>query len=477
MFPTSSVRVEVEGNEPAEPGLDIPIAPKEPSSGRSIGIAVVLVVLAGLLVALVALQPSDEENADGIQRQATTTVPATTNQSVSRSTAGDDPLESFVADVQEFVADAEAAQVDFGPRFGRIVASEDGFLGLNSTGAIAGIPGLFESSDGQTWTRAEVFVPDFDIFDHEDVWVNFSDLVATDEGFALLRSETAFSQTFPDFERVALVHRLISPDGRNWSIDPEFEASSNFAAVNPLLHLPEAIVTLAEDSQVDARPNNPEQFSAVSECVTVLAERSGEVTLNIARRDELGDLVVPAKDSILHTAIRGGSFASLHLGDLVAPRGTACSEALGLSASQEAPSVEIIDIESGAQRSIPLPDALSEVPFDEWDEPQLVSDGDSLLAILANAVWQLDLRADGTWTELGPLPVTLASPIEQFRLLPDARVIGLARDTIVVSDYTTGQTTFDPAFLFDQPRIVYVDDQVVLLSTSDRPTTSVIRVG
>ena len=118
------------------------------------------------------------------------------------------------------------------------MATDDGFLGLHSTGALAGLPGLFESADGETWTRSDVVVPDLRAFDHGDVWVNYSDLVATEDGFALLRSETTFSQTFPDFERVALVHRLISPDGRNWSVDPDFQASSNFSAVNPVLTYP-----------------------------------------------------------------------------------------------------------------------------------------------------------------------------------------------------------------------------------------------
>ena len=478
-----SVRVEVEDQLFDNSGFDVPDAPKEPRSRNSVAIGVSLAALLGLVLALLALQPDDGETAAGTERQATTTVPTTTvppieDPDTDGSISGVSPLDTFVEDVQEFLIEAEATQVEFGPRFGRIVATDDGFLGLHSTGALAGLPGLFESIDGQTWTRSEVVVPDLRAFDHGDVWVNYSDLVATEDGFALLRSETTFSQTFPDFERVALVHRLISPDGRNWSVDPDFQASSNFSAVNPVLHLPDAIVTLAADPEAEAtsigeqRSNDPEQFSAVSECVTVQAERGGDVALNIARRGEQADVAVSSRTSILHTAIRGGSFASLHLGDLVGERGTDCSVALGLSAAQDAPSVEIVDIESGAQRSIPLPEAATDVPFDAWAEPKLVGADDSLFAILANTLWQLDLRANGAWTELGPLPVSPESDIEEFFITPDGRVVGLTNDLFVIADYSSGEITRTPdiGVVRTGQRIVYLDNEVVLLSTTGSET-------
>ena len=109
--------------------------------------------------------------------------------------------------------------------------------------ASSGLPGLFTTDDGSLWTQVEPTVSG-------DVGTgSWSNLIAVDEGFALLRTRGELS-TEGD-----LTERFISADGVDWELDGQFQPLDNPGdSFFPEFHLPGAFGFVAFSPEIVAAP-------------------------------------------------------------------------------------------------------------------------------------------------------------------------------------------------------------------------------
>ena len=133
MAPGRSVRVEIDEVDSGSTDAPEPEAPSPKQRSRSLLLGVCAVVVA-LVVALLAIRPSEGETAAGTQRQTPTTAtvsPATSSVST--------PTETVAPAIPAAFAGSD---VVWGP---------SGFLALLPTGSIGSLPALYRSDDGLDW--------------------------------------------------------------------------------------------------------------------------------------------------------------------------------------------------------------------------------------------------------------------------------------------------------------------------------------
>ena len=229
----------------------------------------------------------------------------------------------------------------FQPQDGGIVRTEFGFLGLAQVSE-AGRPSLFSSTTGEQWSPVEVVLPDIESGDAVVGGVEYSNLIATDVGFALLRWEMIVEQAAPDPGNLRVI-RLISTDGTTWELDPN--AVPYDGSGEPLI------------------VNEPDGFVVVD----------ADVTRRVAAFTSLPD----------------GLLASISFD----------------SPSASSASIQITNDRTGELRQVPLPGEVHDSLITEWPRPLVRGMGSTLFTILDTAVWSLDLETEA-WSRLGDLPMS-----------------------------------------------------------------------
>ena len=512
-----SVRIEV---DPFGAGHEVsPQAPQPPSSspGRTTAVVAGIVLLAIAAIAIVLLRPSEGETAAGTQRQAsTTTAPTTTTRPTTTTSAVDvEPSASRIG---------PGESNGFQPVENGIISTGSGFLGVSVAELGDSGPLVFTSLDGSVWNRVETeLIGDFPS-NSPQISVGYSNLIATDDGFAVLQTTTTLDAALAG--RVLEVQRFISIDGRSWEADPDFTPIESSAFPRPVLHLEDTIVVsefgvpvdnsastelivqvLDPESEIDPSglcflPWSPTQlrgfecdggfsfveeeggtvfiertdladpalFSAVRDCLEGIQFPGANSALSFIRRGEQAPIETVSGFSIGHTSFGDVWVASVLLGDLILGGENPCEEFPDVAFPEVQPAaIEINDLSSGGLIArIPLPEEVAASSIDEWQEPDVADAGGDVLAILDNAVWALNFETDD-WRKFGDLP-TAQLELASYRFTPDQRVVAVTQDGIAVVDFAAGETEtieldFDSGFW----SIAYVDDEVVLLGTIGRP--------
>ena len=493
-----------------------PGAPDPPSSspGRGVAIGVGIIALIGVVLAVVLLRPSEGETAAGTQRQASTSTAPATTAAPTPSTTNTAPLD----DEDLGVFDTGIGSESFIPEPGSIVRTESGFLGLSQPDFGFRDPELFSSPDGSTWSRVSVELANDATATTGNNFVEYTSLIATDDGFALIGIASPFVG-----EDGSVVQRLISSDGESWRADPDFALHGASEATRPLIHLKNAIMlgdvgsfsssptsstalmaeVIGPESGIDAStlcmwgsrspdvitafpclsntgtsPNFDEQvriersdfsdptlFDAARACLLTLRVPSGDAQVSLLRPNQAAAVEVASGLAVAHTSLGDAQVAAVFLGDLLAP-GESCEAFPEVDFLELSPaSVELIDLDSGEViRRLPLPDRVTETPIEDWQQPLLLDGGDQISAIFNGTAWQLSLETE-RWTRLGEL-ASADADFEPAAITPDGRVVALVEDGLRVADFATGQTE---TIRIDQASglvsVPFVDDEVALVAS------------
>lgn len=203
--PTSSVRIDFGEKGAGDASTSVP-EPSPPRRGAFVPLALSLV-----LVTLVASIGYLVFGQDPVRPANGIAAEASTPNSVTLVPATEQALGTTAPNVVEVL---EADSTGF--RFRDIAQAQIGYVALTET-SVTGDPALQRSLDALTWTPIEV------IFEGEAGFASvftseFGNLIATDQGFAML--ETRYG---PDrFSNTRELHRWVSPDAIRWSVDQSF---------------------------------------------------------------------------------------------------------------------------------------------------------------------------------------------------------------------------------------------------------------
>ena len=170
--------------------------------------------------------------------------------------------------------------------------------------------------------------------------------VAVDESFETLLEQVVAPQSELSSSNLCLANPVEPGGARSLTCDVE-----DVVAATPL----------TEEDLLD-----PEQFTAVSECVSALASRNDLVSLSVTRANQDFEWQIITSRSILHTSLANGAVASLQLGNLAPPGANPCGPFPGVSADLSDASIDILDPgEADVIRSIPLPGPVLDSSIDE----------------------------------------------------------------------------------------------------------------
>jgi len=514
MDPLSSVRVEVDGS--ADASVPAPSAPDpgERGSRRTVAFVVGALLAIGVAVVVFALRPSEGETAAGTQRQATTTTVPETTTVAPPTTVLDAPV----------VRDVEADTNGFDPQFNEIVRAEIGFLGLGLSTSPSDAPDLFRSVDGSSWAEVDVTITDDEAAQSGGSFTRFSNLIRLEDGFALLRVRSSADPLDPEENR-SVTERLVSPDGATWVVDEGFLALEDEDNFFNTFHVPDAFgstirtgalgspvgelltqmlveapgIDLADVCFVDGfsvdeirlfecgrTPGegalvraedliDPETFDAVQECLVFMQE-SGlamNAPIVIQRGGQAEPVELDYSFSFLHTPLPGGAIASFFVGDLFASESEECDDFPGVVPELDPASVSLI-LPDNTVRLIPLPQVVRDSPdIDNWLTPSFFGFDSQLLAVLERSVWQLDLDTE-TWSVVADFPLE-SFEFDGFGLVDRSTAVAVGPGAISVIDLETGEITDSVQEFRNFSQIVFVDDQVAILSDfSDRSSVTVV---
>lgn len=511
MGKVSAVRVEVDGHVDA-PTLAEPVAPQPSGSRRWMfilgGIAIVV-----LVVALVALQPTEGETAAGTERGTTTTVAPTTTTATTVTTP-------IIPTVRR-AGDRSASDVDVFS----MVRDDSGFFALGRSEGLT----LFRSLRGLEWQEVAIEVSEA-AGPEEGTWTDYLQLIAVEDGFAVLRVREDFTQ----IPRTMEVDRLFSADGVVWDVDTSFESIAaergdgwgfvHFAdavgvtqvdravdlealltgvftesagvdpanvcwiepvGLNQIRTLPCEDATVSFGTDITATDlREPERFDALIECAVAINIADPLVSSTVIR-GRAGTRVLMSEDGTFdHIEIGDGAIAALSLGNIYATGqvdSTACDSFDGGFPDLVTPAVELT-LANGEQRRVPLPDdALpqdrdADPELDRWASPRLHGSGDRLFLLAGTGVWSLDQATD-SWIELVDLPVPLTGFVD-YEFSSAEQVVGLSNDSIIVADLVEGTVDrFEHGEdLGGWARLAYADDDLFLMEVEDGATTTVVAV-
>jgi len=387
---------------------------------------------------------------------------------------------------------------------------------------------LFRSTDGAAWTRVDVAVTDTDE-DETGYWVNYSNLIRVDDGFAVLRTRTLIERPSTFQPRETVIERLVSPLGATWTIDeqfspitqaedfafPVFHTVDTFAAAPDGSELPAPLGPLMEqviadgtsfdpaeicfieqvgtlqfraftcaDGSIDREVGiavtetdlaDPEMFEEVLDCALLIQDanigRGG--SLIVQRRGE-EPVEIDASFTFFHTPLSGGAIASFFDGDLILRfEPEVCDPFPGVLAEAVPPALEVLDPDNSV-RHVPFPDELQDsTDITQWRHLSLLGTDTGLLAVLDRSVWQLNPTTD-EWTKLVDVPESI-SGLFNFGLIDDERAFGIDTDLIAWVDLLSGEVIEVEQDLGDFAFVVYLDDQVAIVESQDgersRPLT------
>ncbi len=202
----------------------VPSAPRREHRPPTFTVAAVVVfVITVVALALVTLQPDAGQTAAGTQRLAPSTSPIT--QPASTVPPLDETTTTTTTPVDPLTFNSVVREPGIGART---------FLALSADGD-AREPLILRSLPTGAWEPLEVSVPEVG-FEGSGVWVKYSNLIETDDGYAMLRISRALARIRRSFEPDVTVHRLRSVDGTSWEIDNDFEPLEVTGEVVPVFH-------------------------------------------------------------------------------------------------------------------------------------------------------------------------------------------------------------------------------------------------
>lgn len=213
----SSVRVEIDD---AVGGAGAP-PPGALEDGRSRLplLGGLLVVLAAFGLVAVALPDRDDPRPGGPELAAEPTVTSTTTTEAPTTTI--EPEQGL-------------QRTDLRGPIISVVAAERGWIALQAGSTRPGGPQLHRSVDGLTWTRIDTVD---ETGPTNESGLDYSNLTATDDGFALLRMTTTDPGPSSDDSAVR-IDRLVSTFGVEWSLDPAFEPIERTGVfLQPIAHV------------------------------------------------------------------------------------------------------------------------------------------------------------------------------------------------------------------------------------------------
>jgi len=504
----SSVRVDVDGSADNSSSNSSAPEPSGTASGQIFALVTGAVLIVGLVVAIAALRPSAGETADGAPRQATTTVPETPTNADSTTEA----------DTRTF-RNREVTSNGFSPQTNAIVRTDLGFLGVGRPDFLDGTPTLFRSLDGKEWTRVEATIDGTGPADQTVPW-EYSNLIRTDDGFALLRSRPGGES----FEASIVIERVVSDNGADWILDDDFRPliSTREDVPIPTFHTADGfgVTTVSNrtrpplDAFLDQVIN---ETAGVDPANTCFLEAIDEDSFNVFRCDGApGPVLVRASDlvdptllddvvtcaaavrnfarnttglltihradgsvsnqldgafSSLFTTLPDGVFASFYsgnnpfLGDPVARFSAAedCEALPGALPDVEPPAIVLVSADNTLSE-IPLPRSLQSL---NPRRPALLGTEDGVLVALDEAVWRVDPETT-IWTKIVDIPVTTDEEQFDFRFIDAERLFGTTDEMTVLIDLVSGEIVTTANDLRRFAEVAYVDDRTAIISNAMR---------
>ena len=215
----SSVRVEIDA---AAGGGGAPL-PDTPGGGRSrlplLGGLLALIVALGLVA--VALPDRDDPLPGGPELAADATTTSTTTTEAPTTTI------EVTGGLQ---------RTDLRGQVMSVVPAERGWIALQALTTRTGPPQLHRSLDGVEWAPIDAVDTTEPT---ENAVLDYSNLTATADGFALLRTATTNPGPSADNSTVR-VDRLVSEFGVEWVVDPTFEPIEQIGVfLQPIAHVGE----------------------------------------------------------------------------------------------------------------------------------------------------------------------------------------------------------------------------------------------
>ena len=456
----SSVRVEFEDSSDG-PGDEPPIAPptSSPSNRRAL-VGAALLALVVVLAAVDALRPGDGETAAGTQRLAPTTTvsPAPSTTNVAPST---DSVESAVDTVPP-TGESEFFNSD-------VVRGETGFLALLASDSVDLSPSLYRSENGTDWDRVDAQLAPF-VAKGDITEIDYSNLIATRQGFALLRTRTTQDRLSPVFPAESITERLVSVDGNVWRLDDAFSSLVHTEVAAPLFHLANSFGFATNPLPVLTQSGDCEALLALA------AQVFGERPLLIHRAGRVEASQVQASASEAHTQLTGALVASFASNGTYLDTPSVCGRFPGISPDFPDPVIEVIQPDNNV-RQIALPADVLDTSLANWPVPSLFGTDSGLLAVFQESVWSLDIETE-TWTELIDLPVEASTVVgfqlidfrlSDYRIVDERYLVGLASEATVVADLERGEVSIDllSSQIRHAPIILYADDEVIITPSLD----------
>jgi len=309
----------------------------------------------------------------------------------------------------------------------------------------------------------------------------YSNLIAVDSGFALLRTQREVSAAG---DASTIIERLVSADGATWSIDEEFLplSASSDTLPSPTFHTAEAFGVTSISGQATAPlavlfeqaivgtvdlvgRNSPND---VIDCAAAIRSfgPSAVDLITVHRTGRSASSEFDSSFSSIFTPMPGGTVASFYegnnpfLGDPVSRFSALedCSAFPGALPETEPAAIIFISPDDTVTR-VPLPRALQSI---EPIRPTLLGTEDGILITLDQAVWRVD-PATTIWTKVADLP-TSTRGVLNFRFLDADRVLGTTDDDVVLVNLASGEVMNPDIELGRFWEVIYADNDLAILT-------------
>lgn len=340
-----------------------------------------------------------------------------------------------------------------------IVRSQDGFFALLASSSVDSFPSLYRSDDGIAWDRVTTDVAPF-VAKGDTTVIEYSNLIDTDQGFAMLRTRTTQDRLTPRFPAESITERLISNNGQRWELDRAFTAVIHDELAAPAFHVANSF-GLHPDPEVV-----PPETGACEVVLEETARSFSERSLLIQRFGREEPTFLNVSTGVAHTQLSGARIAAF------VPNGTYfeppsfCGRFPGFSPEFPPPELEIINADDSTTQ-VRLPEeVLDRSELANWPEPSLDAVEGGLISIFEESVWRLDIDTL-EWTEVVDLDLP-ASATSDYRVL-DERYVILTTSMVIVADLDTNAVVFKFLEPEQNPdgQILYADDEVIIAPDLD----------
>ena len=439
-----SVRVEVE--EAATSSDSTPDAPGGPGrrvAKRAAGVLGVA-ALGGLL--LFGLRPDSGTDAAGDTRQIVTTTTTTV------------PSPTSVSPVAEV---SEAERLNFSEPIREVVRADPGLLALMFTENDR-LPVLFRSISGREWTEVPVsLTPDPRSAIDSQRLAFFHDLIATEDGFALLASTEVSGTGFS--ESIFTVERWVSTNAVDWTFDQGIGTELSGGIIWPVSH--------GADHVVLARRGREARDGATAAIVSAQVRDKDLVPPGV---------LVTSFENDITMFSRNGFVGTLSAADLLDPERfdelAACVSSVFEAGGLGPDELEMVDLSGGSRFEVGERGAfISNIP------PVVLEDGTTVFLDTASMFFGQPSSCDGFegLPEVVPIPlVRVEVDGGAGRIGPDSEglfdgeasaklaFVGVAREVFVQIDDRLVAIDIDSGEPRELPNDVRIETQLTKVSDS-----------